>query len=296
MKQGLRIAICLLCAVCCVSIRPVSGQGELGMLVGISNYQGDLASYNLQNGFKALIGPVIGAHFGYEVTGRFQARADLLYTKLSGDDDLSDNVNAQSRNLDFFAPVIQLAVGADWNIFGLSPESSFPVFPYVTAGASIFYFNPRTRYNGEKVSLQPLGTEGQYLDDYPDQRPYSRFQPSLQFGGGLKWYPKEDLIIALEGMLSYTFTDYLDDVSTIYITYPELLEKAGPLTAALANRQGEYLGTEPVIVPTGAARANPDTRDLFGVITVRVGVPIAIGVQKFKVRRHNNKTIPNPKF
>ena len=106
----------------------------------------------------------------------------------------------------------------------------------------------------------------------------------------------EDLIIALEGMLSYTFTDYLDDVSTIYITYPELLEKAGPLTAALANRQGEYLGTEPVIVPTGAARANPDTRDLFGVITVRVGVPIAIGVQKFKVRRHNNKTIPNPKF
>lgn len=296
MKHGLRIALFLLCAVCCVSTLPVSAQGEVGILAGISNYQGDLASYNLQDGFKALIGPVIGAHFGYEVTGRFQARADLLYTKLSGDDELSDNVNAQSRNLDFFAPVIQLAVGIDWNIFGFSPESAFPVAPYVSAGASIFYFNPRTRYNGEKVSLQPLGTEGQFLDDYPDQKPYSRFQPSLQFGGGLKWYPEENLIIALEGMLSYTFTDYLDDVSTIYITYPELLDKAGPLTAALANRQGEYLGSEPVIVPTGAARANPDTKDLFGVITIRACVPIDIGVEKFKVRRHNNKTIPNPKF
>lgn len=273
-----------------------TGQGEIGILTGISNYQGDLSSYSTENGFKALIGPVIGLHAGYELSKRFQVRTNLLYTRISGDDALSDNPNSKQRNLHFFAPVIQLAVGLDWNIFGFSIQKPKALTPFASAGASLFYFNPRAKYQGDKVSLQPLGTEGQYLADYPDQKPYSRFQPCLQFGGGLKYLASENLILSLEGMLSYTFTDYLDDASTIYITYPELLEKAGPLTAALANRQGEYLGTGPVVVPTGASRANSSSRDLFGVITLTASIPVTLWSDEFKIRRHNNKTIPNPKF
>ena len=280
----------------CGLYSPALAQGEIGIVAGISNYQGDLPSYNFNDGLRVLIGPVIGAHGAYELNNRFQVRTDLLYIRLSGDDALGDKPDVIARNLDFFAPVIQLTVGMDWNIFGFSTSTPGKICPYGSAGGSIFYFNPRTRYEGEKVSLKPLGTEGQYLADYPDQKPYSRFQTSLQFGGGLKWMPSDQIIIALEGMLSYTFTDYLDDASTIYITYPELLEKAGPLTAALANRQGEYLGTEPVIVPTGAARANANSRDYFGTITVRACVPVTLWGNTFKVRRHNNRTIPNPKF
>ena len=97
-------------------------------------------------------------------------------------------------------------------------------------------------------------------------------------------------------MMSYTFTDYIDDVSTIYISYPELYEQAGPLTAALANRQGEYLGTEPVIVPTGSLRGNPDTKDLFGTITVRFGSPLDVSSNNIKVRKNGSKTIKCPKF
>ena len=186
------------------------GQGELGLIAGFSNYQGDLPSYNIQDGIKVKIGPVVGVHSAHELNNTFQVRADLLYTRLSGDDALAD----------------QLAVGLDYNLLGFSPKAGKVFTPFASAGASFFYFNPRTTYQGEKVSLQPLGTEGQYLDDYPDQKPYSRFQPSLQFGGGLKYLFNENLILSLEGMLSFTFTDYLDDASTIYITYPELLEKA----------------------------------------------------------------------
>lgn len=288
------IVLTLLCLI--VFCRFATGQGELGIIAGISNYQGDLASYNLDNGFKALIGPVLGVHSGYELNRRFMVRADLLYTRLSGDDALADNPSAEARNLDFFAPVIQLATGMDWNILGFDADRQGSFTPFGSIGGSIFYFNPRTRYQGEKISLHPLGTEGQFLADYPDQEPYSRFQFSLQFGGGLKWMATERLILSLEAMLSYTFTDYLDDVSTIYITYPELLEKAGPLTAALANREGEFLGTDPVVINTGAARGNPATKDYFGVITLRASIPVDLWEEKFKVRRHNNKTIPNPKF
>jgi hypothetical protein len=98
-------------------------------------------------------------------------------------------------------------------------------------------------------------------------------------------------------MASSTFTDYLDDVSTIYIAYPELLQKAGPLTAALANREGEFIGSEPVIRPTGTARGNPDSNDIFGTITFRVSIPVHIKIETFKIRRHNNnKRIDCPKF
>lgn len=273
-----------------------AGQGELGILTGISNYQGDLSSYNTKDGLKVLLGPVVGFHSGYNLNDHFQCRADLLYTRLSGDDSLNEKPETKARNLSFFAPVLQLGIGMDWNIFGFGSKDQKSFTPYASVGGSLFYFNPKTKYEGEVVALHPLGTEGQYLDDYPDQKPYSLFQPSLQFGGGLKFLTSDNLILTLEAMMTLAFTDYLDDASTIYISYPELLQKAGPLTAALANRQGEYLGTEPVIVPTGIARANAATNDFFGMITLRASIPVKIKSGRFKVRRHNNKRINCPKF
>ncbi len=271
-------------------------QGELGILAGISNYQGELASYSTANGFKAKIGPVFGVHGGYELSRRFQLRSDLLYLRLSGDDKLNDHDITRVRNLDFFSPIFQLAGGIDWNILGFSQKDAVSFSPYVSLGTSLFYMNPKTTYQGKKIALHPLGTEGQYLSDYPDQKPYSLIQPSIQLGGGLKFITSGKLIIALEAIMSYTFTDYIDDVSTIYIGYDELLAKSGPLTAALANREGEYLNTGPVIVPTGTRRGNDTTNDFFGTITIRFGVPIEIKSSQFKVRHKNGKTIHCPKF
>ncbi|HUR31511.1 MAG TPA: DUF6089 family protein [Saprospiraceae bacterium] len=270
-------------------------QGDIGIILGISNYQGELASYSTANGFNALVGPVFGVHGGYALNPRFQLRGDLLYTRLSGDDAINDKEITRMRNLNFFTPVVQLAGGIDWNVLGFDVRDAKAFTPYATAGASLFYMNPMTTYEGKKIALRPLGTEGQYLDDYPEQKPYNRLQPSLQFGGGLKLLTG-GFIIALEAMLSYTFTDYIDDVSTIYITYPELYEKAGPLTAALANRTGEYLGTEPVVLGTGSLRGNPENKDLFGVITLRLGIPLEFNSKQVKVRGIGSKTVKCPKF
>jgi len=197
-------------------------QGDFGIIAGISNYQGDLASSNIEKGFSDVIGPVFGVYGGYELSPMFQLRGDLLFIRLSGDDKLNNN---RSRNFNFFSSIIQLAGRLDWNMFGFSQLDGTAFTPYVSGGASFFYMNPMTTYEGKKVALHPLGTEGQYLSGYPNQKPYSLFQPSLQFGGGLKMLTGSQIIIALEAMLSYTFTDYIDDVSTIYISYPELFEK-----------------------------------------------------------------------
>ncbi len=274
----------------------LSAQGEFGIMAGISNYQGDLSSFSTSGGFKALIGPVFGVHVGLEKSDAFQWRADLLYTRLSGDDALNEHENTRSRNLSFFSPVLQLTAGVDWNMLGFSQKNTTDFTIYASLGAGAFYFDPRAEYQGHPVRLHPLGTEGEYLEDYPDQKPYSLFQPSLQFGGGLKFLTSNKLIIALELMMTYTFTDYLDDVSTIYITYPELLAKAGEQTAALANRQGEFLGTDPVVLPTGSLRGNADSKDFFGVITIRVVKPFEINNSKFKRNRHNHHRINCPTF
>lgn len=271
-------------------------QGEFGLMAGISNFQGDLASVSTQDGFKALIGPVFGIHGAIEKSPAFQLRADLFYTRLAGDDAYNNNENSRSRNLNFFSPILQVTAGVDWNMLGFSQSSTTDFTPYVSLGAGIFTFNPKTEYEGETVKLHPLGTEGQYLDDYPDQKPYHLVQTCLQFGGGLKFLTANKLIIALEAMMTYTFTDYLDDASTIYITYPELLAKAGELTAALANRQGELLGTDPVIVPTGTHRANSDSKDFFGVITVRLCKPFDIYKKQFRRNTNNHKRIKCPEF
>jgi hypothetical protein len=50
--------------------------------------------------------------------------------KLIGDDALADNPATIARNLDFFAPVIQLAVGADYNILGFSPKAGEVFTPF----------------------------------------------------------------------------------------------------------------------------------------------------------------------
>lgn len=274
----------------------ILAQGEFGIVAGISNYQGELASYSTSNGFKAKIGPVLGLHTGFAWSPHFQLRADLQYLRLAGDDLLNESEITRSRNLNFFSPIFQLAGGIDWNLLGFNQEDGKSFSPYASLGASLFYMNPKTTYQGNKIALHPLGTEGQYLQDYPDQKPYSLLQPTLQFGGGLKFLTSGHIIIALEAMMSYTFTDYIDDVSTIYISYDELLAKAGPLTAAVANRIGEYFNSEPVIVPTGSRRGNAGTNDYFGTITVRFSVPVEVGSGKFKIRHKNGKTIHCPKF
>lgn len=293
MRSGLLQTLLLMIWIPCTS---AWSQGELGLVAGISNYQGELASYSTANGFKVKIGPVIGVHAGYEMSKRFQLRSDLVYLRLSGDDQLNNHEITRARNLDFFSPVFQLAGGIDWNIFGFSQNDPLSFSPYASLGVSLFYMNPMTTYQEKKIALHPLGTEGQNLPDYPDQKPYSLFQPSIQLGGGLKLLTSAKIIIALEAMMSYTFTDYIDDVSTIYISYDELLAKAGPLTAALANRQGEYLNSGPVIVPTGSHRGNDATNDFFGTITIRIGIPIEIKSSEFKIRHKNGKTIHCPKF
>jgi hypothetical protein len=210
----------------------------------------------------------------------FSVRAGIMYTMLRGDDAISAQESIRRRNLSFRSPLFQFDTRFEWNILGFIPgDPSERLTPFVAAGIGIMHFNPQAKYQGTWHALQPLGTEGQGLSLFPEKEPYQRGQVFFPIGAGLKFNLAGGLTLTLEATWHLTRTDYLDDVGGTSVTYPVLLEERGALTAALANRTGEYLGTDPVILPTGGQRGNPDTFDSYFTGLISIGYAIARGAR-----------------
>ena len=106
----------------------------------------------------------------------------------------------------------------------------------------MFRFNPQAEYNDRWIDLQPLGTEGQGIKGYEDR--YKLTQISIPFGIGYKFNIWRNFAGAVEWGMRRTFTDYLDDVSTVYVETNKLSSNNGPLSAALADRSLEPLGPD----------------------------------------------------
>ena len=234
---------------------------ELGVVIGASSYYGDLSPENASAN-TSQYQPSFSFFYRQNLNNIFGFRANLSYGRITGDDSLSDQDFRQERNFDFESSVLELGLIGEINLFGFGPGGNGPRFsPYLFGGVAVFRFNPLTDYQGQTVELQPLGTEGQGIDGFGT--PYRLTQISIPFGAGIKYAINDRINIGLEIGLRKTFTDYLDDVSGAYVPFDVLRTNNGELAAALGNRTGEFLGTEPVDVQDGALRGNPDRDDWY---------------------------------
>jgi hypothetical protein len=143
-------------------------------------------------------------------------------------------------------------------------------------GAGYFFFDPQARLHGQWYSLQPLRTEGQGFDEYPDRKPYSLHQLNLATGGGIRYEISALLNARVEMNYRFLFTDYLDDVSRDYID-PALFNNYLPshlaaLSHQLYCRKGELApGT---VTFRGDQRGNPKNNDAFFTIQFKFGLII----------------------
>lgn len=232
---------------------------EVGLMIGATTYSGDLNKSN--NRFSTGdYNPSLGIFIRRDLSSYFAGRASLLFGKVSATD--ANNESTQARNLSFQSGITELGGVMEFNPLGTN-SSAARLKPYVYGGLAVFRFNPKANYNGQLIKLQPLGTEGQGMDGFGEK--YSRTQISIPFGIGFKYQITDQIHIGFDAGLRKTFTDYLDDVSGTYVSYNDLLAGNGQLAAALGNRQGELIGNgeEPVIVPTGTQRGNPDHKDWY---------------------------------
>ena len=210
---------------------------EVGIGIGYSTYFGDLNAPALGTNIEQSH-PAFQIFYNYYLNRHLNTRISLGYGVVSGDDSKSQLEWQKQRNLSFQSSIVEFSGLAEYNIFGMEDI----INPFVYFGFNGFHFDPKTYYEGEWVRLQPLGTEGQGLNSYPDRKKYSLIRMSIVTGAGIKIKVNNAFLVSLEIGLRRTNTDYLDDVSKTYVNYYELLRVNGELAAKLSDRTKEYLG------------------------------------------------------
>ena len=201
-------------------------KGEFGITGGGAHYFGDLNNRAAFNRPK----PAFGIFFRKQFSEYISARVSAHFAQLGYSDTYSKNDYQRLRNLSFNTNIYEFAVQGDFNFFKFTPEDPAHSFtPYVTLGVGVFNFDPYAFYNGTKNFLRPLGTEGQTIG-YLGRKPYSTTALCIPFGAGIKYNLTEKINISFEVAHRFTFTDYIDDVSTTYVDNAKF--QSGPINSS----------------------------------------------------------------
>ncbi|HXB90825.1 MAG TPA: DUF6089 family protein [Puia sp.] len=223
-------------------------EGEIGISAGAAQYFGDLNPNPRFNTPNLAVSGFFRKNFNNYVALRVAASyAFLAYSdKLNG-----YNEFMYRRNLSFNSNIWELSLQGDFNFLQFIPGSySHRFTPYITFGMGIFNYNPYTFYQGQKIYLRQLGTEGQGSAAYPDRKPYGSMAVCFPFGVGFKYALNARMNIGLEVLYRFTTTDYIDDVSKTYAPNAQLqyLPNGQPtLWYALQDRSyetGEPIGIQ----------------------------------------------------
>jgi hypothetical protein len=235
----------------------------LVMGTGTSSYFGELKN----DGDFIDAKPNLTVGFQYFFLPRVSGRLEATWFQLSGDDAKADDGSRKKRNLSFTSNNFEIALTG--NIFLIPQANRYyqrPLFnPYVFVGFGLAYVNPTAKLDGERYSLPPLQTEGVK---------YSKIQPVVPFGLGARLKVGPFFNVVIEAGYRKTFTDYLDDVSTVHP------DKTGwdPVRSALSDRRPE-LGLAPYEV--GTQRGNPESDDGYFLANIKIEyylpTPFAIG-------------------
>lgn len=215
---------------------------EVGVMVGASNYMGELSSKLMDKGEFNLS---LGAYAQYNISKWFSTRLGFLYARISGMDINDPELIRQKRNANFRNDIYEGSLLLHFHVlqYGISKGEKFS--PSIFAGVSAFYHNPQSRImlgrnaNDEPIyyqvndkdvwiNLRDIGTEGQTVGA-PDSDPnnaaidgreppkkYSKVAISIPMGVAFDFIIKKSWIIGLEAGFRLTFTDYLDDVGGYY--------------------------------------------------------------------------------
>ena len=227
---------------------------EIGVALGISNYQGDLMARQFESQENNL---AYGLFARYRINEMFAIKGAFTKGAISGDDKWANpNTGLRQRNLSFKSTITELSLTAEFNVLSLITDEWDFLNIYGFTGIAGFHFNPKTFYNGQWVELQPLGTEGQGANTYS----LYQFSIPMGIGGGIRI--NDVTTIGFEVGLRKTFTDYLDDVSGAYPNLTEL-SKENELAAILSYRvvdsDSELVNTD----PSGLSRGNSKNKDWY---------------------------------
>lgn len=235
-------------------LQGASQTAEVGIQAGAASYWGDLAPMVSLNEIQ----PAFGIFGRLNFNHTWAMKAELNQLALSGSDANFD-LNSQ-RNLSFRSNVTELNLLLEFNYLKYGPHVlNSKITSYVFAGFGAFLFNPQAHVNNTWLDLRDYRTEGVS---------YGSYNFSVPFGMGFKYMAGNR--IALETQLGFrrTFTDYLDDVSTVYQDVQAQFNDGGLISATLMDRSIELYGTPRF--QKGYLRGDPEYKDWYFILTVAV--------------------------
>jgi hypothetical protein len=241
-------------------------QGELGVTIGAAHYFGDINTRASLIRPKPSIGLFFRKQFGNYVGLRIAGH----YAQLGFSDKYSDNEFQQRRNLSFNSNIWEIAAMGDFNFFKFQPNDPRYLFtPYVTLGLGVFTYDPYAYLNGKKEFLRPLGTEGQTIG-YQNRRQYSTMAVCVPFGAGIKYNVSPNINISFEISHRYTFTDYLDDVSTTYVGANRFPTSGNGPTSMLMQDRSYEIDPNFVLGVEGRQRGNSKQKDQYAILEIGI--------------------------
>lgn len=238
--------------------------GEVGFFIGSSFYWGDVSS-----GIKEDANLAVGLNYKHNFNSRWAWNFLFRRASISGNDVNSSIAFETQRNLSFQSNIYEFGSVVEFNFLEFKPYKPQSYFqevdvftPYVFAGLSMFYHNPKAELAGNLYELKPFETEGVS---------YSRVVMAIPFGFGMKFRLSDRFLMGVSSEFRLTFSDYLDDVSTRYPVNPDDLSKT---TRDLSNRTLESQGSNGS--SWGTQRGNENNKDWFSYL----GVTISYNLKK----------------
>jgi hypothetical protein len=196
------------------------------------------------------------------------------------------------RNLDFKTKITEVAL--NYHVFPLAyfknPSiKDFKIQPFLNFGIGYYSFNPMGSYydvDAEEtywIPLQQFHTEGQGYAEYPDRAEYKLAQVNMQYGFGASYLFGERTRVSIGVQARKLYTDYLDDVSTTYISERA---HANNITLEEDISYANYFTNKSKLIDpfgadrTGDIRGNPKNNDAYFSYFVKVGFRVKSKLSK----------------
>lgn len=238
---------------------------EAGGWLGVSHYFGDLNT-NMRLDHPGLAG---GLGLRYNFNPRVSLKLQMGTSTLQAYDSDSPNTFERARNLHFKSRVNDLAFQLEFNFLEYlhgHPDQFWS--PYIMLGLGITQFNPKAAFDGTWQKLRPLGTEGQFKGEE-----YFTVAGSWVYGMGVKIDLTYEWSLNIDLSARRLFTDYLDDVSTVYPDLEDVADLRGELAVNLVDRSSELFAKDPnfftvnqiehPIAEAGRQRGNSRNNDTY---------------------------------
>lgn len=184
---------------------PNTPSTEIGVFGGVSYYNGEVNPASQFN--PTFMDWAAGAIVRRNINSRWAIRLNGMYGNVKGNQ--LTNTNQSINGVTFESKIYELSGMAEFNFFPYCVANDIIYFtPYLFGGLGGFRFNP--------VSTESANTS--LANTNPEGVAYSNFSIALPFGFGLKAKFSNRFLIGAEWGVRKTWTDYLDDVSTSYLS------------------------------------------------------------------------------